>query len=187
MGVRVASQFVIMPNGDTHKVCKTCEVAKSLAEFSPHRSCAGGVRSECKKCCAQYTRRWRESNIGRNRENVNRWHASHPDRVKAIMARWRRNNKHRLREYDQRRFAIRRGALLAGISIRRSEIWERDGGKCHICRRACDPLRWHLDHLVPVSRGGQHTPDNVAVSHPKCNQSRGSRGPAQLRLALEAA
>lgn len=183
MGKRARSLLVEMPDGSMGKVCKTCGAARSFAEFSPHRACVGGVRSECKVCSARYTSRWRSENPERNNAAVARWHANHPERVREIGTRWRRANGQRLREYRQRRCAIVRGAAIAGRAIQRVDIWKRDGGKCHICGKACDPRNWHLDHLIPVSRGGTHTEDNVAVSHPRCNQSRGARGPAQLRLS----
>lgn len=67
-------------------------------------------------------------------------------------------------------------------NISREAVFERDGGRCHICGDLVEQSNWHLDHLVPVVLGGQHTMLNVAVSHPQCNIRRGARGPAQLRL-----
>lgn len=69
------------------------------------------------------------------------------------------------------------------------EIAERDGWRCHLCgkqvpdreykARDLDPT---IDHLVPVSAGGSHTRDNVALAHNRCNWQRGADGLAQLRL-----
>lgn len=62
------------------------------------------------------------------------------------------------------------------------EIFERDDWVCHICGGACDPtVSWPtllaatLDHLIPLSRGGQHTRDNVKCAHYSCNSRRGAR------------
>jgi len=58
---------------------------------------------------------------------------------------------------------------------------------CHICGKKVRRDRIQLDHLIPLSKGGPHTYENLAVSHPYCNQSRGDgRLPAQLRLRIEA-
>lgn len=62
------------------------------------------------------------------------------------------------------------------------EIAERDGWRCHICERKVTRETWSLDHLVPISAGGPHTHDNVAIAHHRCNALRGAHGPAQLRL-----
>jgi len=34
---------------------------------------------------------------------------------------------------------------------------------------------WHLDHIYPVVKGGEHSYKNVAVSHPRCNQKKSDR------------
>jgi 5-methylcytosine-specific restriction endonuclease McrA len=84
----------------------------------------------------------------------------------------------------------RRRARLAGATVvERVDprvIYERDGGRCHICGRKCKPDNFHLDHLIPVASGEaefEHSARNLRVAHPKCNQSRGTgRIPAQLLL-----
>lgn len=57
----------------------------------------------------------------------------------------------------------------------RSEIFARDGGVCHICGGLVNPESWHVDHVVPLARGGEHSRTNVAVAHPFCNQSKGAK------------
>lgn len=67
---------------------------------------------------------------------------------------------------------------------RRLEVFRRCGWQCYLCRR---PLRRPgaprprsglaptVDHVVPVSRGGPSTPDNLMAACPRCNQCKGSR------------
>lgn len=69
------------------------------------------------------------------------------------------------------------------------QVAERDGWRCHICgKRVPDreyrarPLDPTIDHLVPVSAGGDDTMVNVALAHNQCNWQRADRGNAQLRL-----
>jgi 5-methylcytosine-specific restriction endonuclease McrA len=63
------------------------------------------------------------------------------------------------------------------------EIYDRDGGRCHICGKRVTFERMTLDHLVPVSKGGEHVALNVRIAHGSCNSSRGAgRLPAQLIL-----
>lgn len=54
-------------------------------------------------------------------------------------------------------------------------IYERDGARCHICRLTVRREDASLDHLIPASRGGASTQDNLALAHLRCNQSRGDR------------
>jgi len=47
------------------------------------------------------------------------------------------------------------------------------GGRCAYCRRNGGAL--HRDHVVPLSRGGFDTPQNVVPSCASCNLSKGDR------------
>jgi 5-methylcytosine-specific restriction endonuclease McrA len=73
----------------------------------------------------------------------------------------------------------RRLAMLRGVSsterIDRGQVFERDHGICHICKLAVDPKHWHMDHIVPLSKGGAHVMANVSVAHPRCNRSKGAK------------
>ena len=63
------------------------------------------------------------------------------------------------------------------------QIAKRDNWRCHICRKRVTRTTWSLDHLVPLSVGGTHTRDNLALAHHRCNTLRGvDRLPAQLLL-----
>lgn len=56
------------------------------------------------------------------------------------------------------------------------EVYERDHWLCGICGQEVDPEVFHpdamsasLDHVVPLSRGGDHTRDNSVLAHLVCN------------------
>lgn len=72
---------------------------------------------------------------------------------------------------------------LARDPITLPKIAARDGWRCHICTRKVTRKDWSLDHLIPLSCGGDHTYANVALAHHRCNTLRGATGHAQLRLA----
>jgi len=74
--------------------------------------------------------------------------------------------------------AVRGGGCVE--SVNRLAVFERDGWFCGICGLGIDPgLRWpdrgsaSLDHIVPLSIGGDHTYMNVQASHLWCNLSKG--------------
>lgn len=49
---------------------------------------------------------------------------------------------------------------------------ELDDGVCGICGEDVDPMNFHIDHVIPLSRGGEHGYHNVQVAHPLCNQEK---------------
>jgi 5-methylcytosine-specific restriction endonuclease McrA len=85
-----------------------------------------------------------------------------------------------------------RGAEADNIDPLR--VFERDGWRCHLCRRATpkrlrgtyEPRAPELDHVLPLSIGGAHTWGNVACACRACNQSKGARPLGQLGLGIAA-
>lgn len=58
----------------------------------------------------------------------------------------------------------------------RKEIMERDDYTCQKCgKHMPDEVGLHIDHIVPVSKGGKSVPSNLQVLCDKCNASKGSR------------
>lgn len=148
-------------------------------------------------------RAWFQANKDRCRENKRRWEASRPpesreERNRRQRERYRCDPEFRERVLARSRARLlenpdygraktaRRRAMLRGRPaefINPQHIYERDGGKCHICHRRVSRGDFHIDHLIPVSQGGANVASNVALAHPFCNVSRGAgRIPAQLRL-----
>lgn len=90
--------------------------------------------------------------------------------------------------------AHRRARRMAGAfveNVNPSVVYERDKWICHLCgeptlrkpRWKRDPLMASLDHVIPISRGGDHSYANVACSHLRCNYAKGNRGGGE-QLAL---
>lgn len=80
----------------------------------------------------------------------------------------------------KRRARIKAAPRIEAVSHRK--VAERDGWRCHICRKTVTRRTWSIDHLIPLSYGGTHTYDNVALAHKDCNSVRSNTGSAQLLL-----
>lgn len=92
-------------------------------------------------------------------------------------------------------YKAKRRALKATTSVEAVnpyEVFKRDSWLCHLCglktkkslRGTSEDLAPELEHIVPLSKGGTHTLDNVACSCRKCNLSKGSKTVGQLGLPL---
>ena len=56
----------------------------------------------------------------------------------------------------------------------RYTILKRDGFRCRLCGRSADDgVKLHVDHIIPVSKGGETTPDNLRTLCDECNQGKG--------------
>lgn len=97
-------------------------------------------------------------------------------------------NKERIslirKSHEMKRRAAKHGNQAEKVDY--AAIIRRDGMRCHICNKRVTSKTLSFDHLIPLSKGGSHTIENIAVAHLKCNVSRGAgRIPAQLLLVVK--
>lgn len=61
--------------------------------------------------------------------------------------------------------------------LRSSQWWRQQigPGLCHHCGKKFLKTELTMDHLIPVSRGGKSSKNNVVPSCKPCNQSRGHK------------
>lgn len=120
-------------------------------------------KSECKCCGKQFEQTLNNSKIYCSEECI-KTNASSEARHK-------------------RRIRIKQnGRKDYGINLRR--LIRKDNNTCHICGYSCDDSDFQIteegyfivgddypsiDHVIPLSKGGTHTHDNVKLAHFKCN------------------
>lgn len=94
----------------------------------------------------------------------------------------------RLRQREASRYtahAKRRARLAEGERFTRQEIIRRDHATCYLCNQGpLDPTDIHIDHDIPLSRGGTHTADNVHVACTNCNLRKGKMTSSEYRATL---
>jgi 5-methylcytosine-specific restriction endonuclease McrA len=87
-----------------------------------------------------------------------------------------RTKEARINVHGPRRRAKLRGAYVEDVD--RRVVWERDRGRCQlkiVCTGRRVPFRkMHMDHIIPLARGGEHSYANVQTSCGPCNLAKGS-------------
>jgi hypothetical protein len=90
------------------------------------------------------------------------------ERAKESSAAWRAANAGKVRDSWYRRKARKLGNGFERISW--AGIVERDGMTCHICEAPIESKSdLHFDHVIPLSKGGPHSMENIRPAHAKCN------------------
>jgi hypothetical protein len=76
--------------------------------------------------------------------------------------------------------AKKRNAFISNVN--KKKIFERDNYVCQICKKLgftfidkYHPLYLTIDHIIPISKGGLHCPENVQTAHFRCNSSKGDK------------
>lgn len=66
------------------------------------------------------------------------------------------------------------------VPLTRKAVFARDGGRCAYCGAPATSL----DHVVPRSRGGGHTWDNVVSACSRCNHVKADRAVSEMGWRL---
>lgn len=179
------------------KLCKTCG-----AVFVPrHAQIRNGVGLYCSQACNVASRTALNSEEAKARAVANRRESVSSGRVKIPRgedhpswrggpeasrqrqlesgvlrqrtAEYRKRNPHKVREFDQRRKGKKTGRLPRGTV-------ERIGGmqrwKCACCRVGIKD-KYHVDHIMPLAKGGKHEPANIQLLCPRCNVRKSAKLP----------
>lgn len=120
----------------------------------------------------------------RNRE----YNRKNPERNRLRAREWAKNNPELHRELKlkagRKRRAIIKGSPASPYT--ESQVISTYGSNCHICGLEIDfsvPRQvgkqgWekglHIDHLIPISKGGGDTLENVRPAHGRCNIDKGA-------------
>lgn len=70
------------------------------------------------------------------------------------------------------------------VKFNRRNIFLRDGHRCQYCGKRYSSPRLSLDHVLPKSRGGQETWENIVCACLKCNVDKGGRTPCEAGMKL---
>lgn len=182
------------------KTCKRCGEFKPLSDFSPNKLGRDGRRPDCRECRKEYQRihkkrtvaqrsQYRKANRERLAESKKQWRRNNPDKECVSKVQYRAENKARIaaqnRAYAQanpdvgRVKAQRRRARLNACAINDftkaqwRDLLRECENKCFYCGIQSSDL--HIEHMIPISRGGNHTLSNIVPACLICNSRKGTK------------
>lgn len=150
------------------KTCRTCGLAYPDATDHFHKHNRSGLHPDCKRCRREQAR---ERHAKEGEENSQRCR----DRYRANRERYlARNGKNR---------AARSKAQ--GSHSAEDVRWRYavQKGRCYWCKRVVGN-DYHVDHVIPLSKGGSNGRENIVVACPPCNLSKKDKMPAEFAGVL---
>jgi len=70
------------------------------------------------------------------------------------------------------------------VSLTRQNVYARDGGRCQYCGKNLKRTESTYDHVLPRSRGGKTTWENIVLCCKKCNAKKGDKTPEEAGMRL---
>jgi len=196
---------------ETSKICTKCKIKKSYSEFNKRNDRKSGITSSCIKCNNEIrrinkalsykkltveekakinkkAREHRHNNIEETTKKSKEYYLNNREKiiqkvkdykktingkiVKRCTQSKRRNNKKISSDKT-----INKQSLL--------KLKEMQNSKCYYCECVLDfksSGEVHLDHYVPLSKGGTHTIGNVVWSCVNCNLRKSAKKPTTLLI-----
>ena len=70
------------------------------------------------------------------------------------------------------------------VKFNRRNIFARDGNRCQYCGKKFPTTELSLDHVVPRSKGGPASWENIVCACLKCNVKKGGNDPREANMRL---
>ena len=143
-----------------------------------------------KRSIQTYRMKHRERILARNRESrllhperakkyQHDYRARHPERVRETARKTRLKHREKANVYKRNYYARKKQAqgnhTIEDILLQ----YKRQHGCCYWCNEKVgkEKHEYHVDHIIPLSRGGSNAPDNLVIACPTCNMSKHDRLP----------
>lgn len=118
-----------------------------------------------------------------NREKViargAKYRAENKDKVRASGKLWRSKNLEYLRLNQHRRRARMRNSIGKISRGLKEKLFKLQKGRCPCCGLALGE-NYHLDHIMPLARGGSNTDDNIQLLRAICNRRKSAKDPGDF-------
>ena len=175
------------------RICTPCSTRKGHAQYrsKPEKRALERAYMASKRQDLDWLAQERERNrkYDDSRRGDPRRRASNADREQAKRDSGQAKNQERERYYADPDFRARKIArasarVMNRRRVRKERLWDRQNGKCGICKKAMAFAGAHIDHIVPLAKGGTWAYNNLQLTHPKCNLHKSSNIPNGFQIEL---
>ena len=159
------------------KSCSTCKKPKPVDEFHKRSASKDGLSYKCKSCAKQYS----DENKIQRRKHAKEWYERRKDHAKENQRSWADRNREKVYAYQAKRRTKKQGTLTT---------WDFDVSAAYRKAITNDPCAYcgetegvfHVDHVFPISKGGDDRWYNLTRACESCNLSKSARCGTAFRL-----
>ena len=178
--------------------CSRCHEIKAETEFYKAKRDRFGLKSSCKQCELAYNSQWQKDNLWSARQRgaryrqdpevkkvnnarARKWQKENPEATKAAYDRWVASKpedvaRHRREGSGRRRARVRSNPVFKVSAKDQRRLAQ---SPCYHCGAQGE----HIDHVIPVARGGSHGIGNLRSMCEPCNLSKNSKLYAEFRYS----
>lgn len=163
---------------EKNKVCGRCKEEKEIRFFSKDKRAKSGLQVNCKKCQTEYYYRNRRhyqllKQTTNYRQKLKEYYLENKEKIAEWRRRYYAGKGHlRVRACHAERRAVKRVTSDGSVTVASLEKKLKDQNyRCAITNQYLES--YHIDHIIPLAKGGQHTIDNIQMVLPSVNLSKG--------------
>lgn len=164
--------------------CKICSKEYRRYYYSINRdkilSKVSRYRIDNLESCKRRSIEWQKNNPDKLKENQRKYRKSHLEQRRAYNNEWRKNNPEKAAIHVHNRRSRKMGngnSSYTKEDIKQFLILQKQ--KCAICNVSIKS-GYHIDHIVPLSKGGNNTRYNIQLLCPLCNLSKNAFDPIEF-------
>lgn len=117
----------------------------------------------------------------KQRALARRFYANNPEKFREWQRCWQAKNLEQSKALNHRRRARKKAAGGTFTAADVKWLLAKQNNKCAVCSTDITNKR-HIDHKVPLVRGGPNTPGNLQLLCPTCNCSKGDKTTREFLL-----
>lgn len=159
--------------------CWRCQQEKSLSEFTRNKNDKYGHGKECKTCSRERARERYQKHGSKMRKQMAAQRQRDYEYRLEIERRSRAKNKEKHRPSKNARQSVRNRVLAnSKFEIIEKNLRRIYNSKCWKCGST---KNLSLDHIIPLSKGGNHSAGNIMTLCRSCNSSKSNKLLAEWR------
>lgn len=182
---------------DIGKSCTKCNVFKPFSEFAKNNQSFDGYRPCCKACNNARNKEYAKKNKEKIKNKKHNYYLENKETITNRTKEYYQENKEYYKDY-QIKYREENYDILYNLTVKRrsydfhveftplqrKKIIERDNYTCQYCGIKVHDRRngnWntfdkaHIDHIIPISKGGNSEPNNLQVLCRTCNLSKSNK------------
>lgn len=191
------------------KICTKCKIEKPIEAFFKNKDKKDGLRSNCKECVKAYSKVnaekialknkiYREVNKEKYAEHQKAYYQENRDMILEHVKKYRQENREIVLERKKAYYQTPRGKAEKRNSNHKRRTIKQQGDitnqqflelqqsakTCYWCGVSLKGKEVHIDHYVPLSKGGEHTLSNLVISCSHCNLTKGVKDPIEFARSI---
>ena len=163
------------------ELCRACKAIYAKRSRNNHPNYAKEHYAKNADYYKQWAANWRKTHGKENSLKAQKWNRKNRERYNERMRLWRQDNPDKVHRTNKINQAKRKKAKVFKVTVK---DWKKLLNQYNFCCFYCkDKGEMTMDHIIPISRGGNHSIGNIIPACKSCNSKKNKRFIMEWRLA----